>query len=304
MSHRGMRVVGISLLVVIGAPACERQLRPPSGAGRISLEGLPIATSLPSASMWCIVTYQPPTGASITASWDAPTRTLAFNGRYWTLDAGLHVVEEGQSDGRYRMIRSYDAHGVPTSYRYEEYGQTLYSYDQENEYDAAGVLVASERVYTSSVERTAIAYQYAGQHLTGVTMKHESEGQTWDFAERLTWDGERVVAREQGDTAAPDRRDVRSYDAGGRLIQADTDFGFIDAQGAFNPSDGTLDVRFQWTLDAAGRVTASAQDGTYALPPPGLDGVPDEIISFEPACAEIAVVPVALYQIESWLAPQ
>jgi len=36
----------------------------------------------------------------------------------------------------------------------------------------------------------------------------------------------------------------------------------------------------------------------------GLDGAPNESITFEPACADIAVVPRALYRIESWLAPQ
>jgi hypothetical protein len=302
-----MRVVEILTLalavVASGAPACERSLSPPTGAGRLSAEGGPIATPLPAASASCLVTYEPG-GVALTASWDAPTRTFTLNGSYWTVDDGSRVVEEGVTDGQFRMFHSYDARGVPASYRYEEQGQLLYSYDQHNEYDAGGRLLASHRVYTTSIDRITIVYQYEGQHLAGLTTHTETDVQTSDTAMRFAWDGERVVARVWGDETAPDERDVRTYGASGRLVGADTDLGFTGPDGTFTASDGRPDVRYQWTHDDAGRITRFDQDGIFAIPPPGLDGAPDESTTFEPACADIAVVPRALYRIESWLAPQ
>jgi hypothetical protein len=193
---------------------------------------------------------------------------------------------------------------VPASYRYEEQGQLLYSYDQHNEYDAGGRLLASHRVYTTSIDRITITYQYEGQHLAGVTAHTEGDGQPWEAAVRFAWDGERVVGRYFSDETAPGERDVRRYDATGRLDEDDTDFGVTAPDGTVTPSDGRPDVRYHWTHDDAGRITRFDQDGIFAIPPPGLDGAPDESITFEPACAEIAVVPRALYRIESWLAPQ
>jgi hypothetical protein len=304
MPQQGMRVVGIVALAVValGAPACERSLSPQTGAGRLSPEGLPIATALPAASSWCIVTYGPG-GAAEVASWDAPTRTFINNGDYWTVDDGSRVVEEGAIDGKWRMFRSYDARGVPAGYRYEEQGQALYNYDQHNEYDAGGRLLASHQVYTSSNMRTTVAYQYEGQHLRGVTTHTEQDGQTWDTTLRFAWDGERVVARDWGDETAPDERDVRRYDESGRLVGADIDFGFTGPDDRFVASDGKIDIRYQWTYDDAGRITRLDQDGRYSVPPPGLDGTPDESLIFDPACVDIAVVPSALYRIERWLAP-
>jgi hypothetical protein len=303
MSHRGIRVVGIVTMAVVGSLACDdRQLTPQTGAGRLGPEGLPLATALPAASAWCIVTYEP--GDAITASWDAPSRTFAYNGGYWTVDAGGRVVEEGETGGRWRIFRDYDARGVPANYRYEEQGQVLYHYDQHNEYDPDGRLLASHRVYTTGSTRATTAYQYEGTHLTGITEHTEQDGQTWESSQRLAWNGDRVVAREWWSTAtAPDERDVRSYGASGRLLGTDFDFGFTGPDDTFTASDGTADVRGQWMYDDAGRIIRYAQDGRYSAPPPGLDGTPDETISFDPACAEIAVVPGALYRFESWLAP-
>lgn len=69
-------------------------------------------------------------------------------------------------------------------------------------------------------------------------------------------------------------------------------------------ADGTPDIRQRWEYDEAGRIVRFEQDGTTILDNPYIDGVPDETITFEPAGAEIAVLPEELYRLPFWLAPR
>jgi hypothetical protein len=118
----------------------------------------------------------------------------------------------------------------------------------------------------------------------------------------LSWRDGRPVTRDRSDTlvvsaSAPLRgRDTRFYDAAGRLVGVDVDGGGLGV-----PVDGTIDMRRTWTYDGAGRVVHHEQDGTERFDQPFIDGVPDSVAEFDPSCAPIAVLPLVLYQLDSWL---
>jgi hypothetical protein len=302
MSHQGVNVGGVVALIVAGMTACDGG----SDGTPLGPEGVPIATALPAASAWCIITRKP-SGEANTASWDAPSRTFSFDGLYWKVDERLRVVEEGTLGDGWRKGRTYDAYGATaTSFEEDLLHETEILSYYENEHDAAGRLTASVVSRYSGDQKATIdyQYQYQGDHLINVATTTDGVGR-WT---RFTWEGDRVVTREVGNSTSTERREVRSYDGSGRLERGDFDGGFLAVNGGTGDSyyttpDGTPDQRHQWTHDAAGRIATFDEDAGTALFPT-IDGVSEAGNVYDPACAAIAVVPGVLYQFESWLAPR
>ena len=130
MPQRGMRVVEIVTLALAvgasGALACDRPLTPDDGGGpsrprRAADRDRPahrerlVRRDLRARRR----------GADGQLGWPPPA-TFTFNGGYWTVDAGLPGRRgRAKRTGGFAGSTSYDAQGVPASYRYEEQGQVL-----------------------------------------------------------------------------------------------------------------------------------------------------------------------------------
>lgn len=298
MRRAGTRIA-LAALMTVATVACDGQLTP-SDPAPVDAEGLPILAALPQTSGTCVLTHAP-AGLTSTASWDASTRTFTHGNLYWKLDERVFTVEYGQTDGQWRHLMTRDEHGVTTAFTYEwQAGQSAEnSWDQTNVYDGAGRLTGSGLVYRSGVRRVFYEYFYTDGRLVLVDSLAEQNGTTSRNRTELFWQGEKLVARERGSESAKYGRDTRSYDVSGRLVGID-----IDGAGLAPRIDGTPDLRRQWTYDGAGRVASYLEDGTEILDAPVVDGVPDGVTTFEPACAEIAALPLQLYNMMSWLEPR
>jgi hypothetical protein len=246
--------------------------------------------SAPSAS--CTLTHGDPVVRRTTASWDAAARTFSQGTSYWKLDASARVVERGATDGQWRHLMSYDDHGVTKEFVYQWEGAEVpeNSWDQHNEYDTSGRLRARERVFRSGTRRTNTTYEYSGDRLTVV--RDQEVGTEY----RLVWRDGRLVARETTSASTLRSRQTRQFDGAGRVVQVDT-----DGAGLAPSVDGRPDVSLRWQYNGEGRLVRFELDGDTPLDAPVVDGRPDQIIDFDPACANIALLPGALYLLERWL---
>jgi len=294
--------IAVAAFMVVGVLGCGGQL---PGAdpmpATIDGEGLPLLAALPQASGSCTIS-NPPSRAVETASWDAATRTFTMGALYWKLDERGRPVEHGQIGGVWRHLMTRDEHGVLTAFTYESNGaqDPQNSWDQGNSYDANGRLTGSALTFRSYARLDSSTYQYDDNgRLTYVTslaqdltLGGEQTVASWT---KLYWSNGRLITRERGSGSLVRDRDTRYYRDDGRL-------GTIDLIGGeLAPDvDGFIDIRATWGYDAAGRLVRHEQDAQEPTDPPSLDGVPDSAATFDAACAEIAVLPVELYGLESW----
>jgi hypothetical protein len=299
----GGRALAVAF-VLVGVLGCGGQLPGTDPVpATIDGEGLPLVAALPQASGSCTI-GNPPSRVVETARWDAATRTFTMGTLYWKLDERARPVEHGQTDGAWRRLITRDGQGVLTAFTHELQGAPAAenSWDQSNSYDANGRLTGSTLVFRSGARQASYAYLYDdGSRLTNVTSVSQDgdqsvEGWTkfyWSqWGSAYTW---RLITREQGSGSLVRSRDTRYYHDSGQLGTIDLIGGELAAD-----VDGYIDMRATWSYDAAGRLVRHEQDAQEPTDPPSLDGVPDSAATFDPACANIAVLPVELYGLESW----
>jgi hypothetical protein len=237
-------------------------------------------------------------------SWDAVSGRLQTEyeipGRpssidYWVLDSRGRPLEERSSGGS-SFVKTYEANGGVTSLGVDVPG-TLWS--QSNEYDVQGRLVSYVRSYADGVHGNASdtgTFEYVGPLLVRTTRSGADDDQY--RSTHFEYASGRVSALEHAASGHTYSRHVPSYDEQGRLVRLD-----IDGAGLIPNIDGIPDIRQSWSYDAEGRLIHFEQDGTELNDAPIVDGVPDEQQNFEPACADIAALPGALYRLPSWSLP-
>ena len=296
--------IAVAALMMLGVVGCGGQL--PGGdpmPATLDGEGLPLLAALPQASGSCTIS-NPPYRVVETTGWDAATRTFTMGTSYWKLDERGRPIEHGQTDGAWRRVMTRDGQGVLTALTQELQGAPAAenSWDQSNNYDANGRLTGSTLVFRTGARQASYAYLYDdGGRLTDVTSVSQDGDQaveSWtkfywsEWGSAGTW---RLITREQGSGSLVRSRDTRYYHDSGQL-------GTVDLIGGeLAPDvDGYIDMRATWSYDAAGRLVRHEQDAQEPTDPPHLDGVPDSAATFDAACADIAVLPVELYGLESW----
>jgi hypothetical protein len=274
----------------------------PGGAAVEGLRG-PVIAAFPAASGTCRVSFPVAGGTdSETVSWDElsgrlqteyeiPGQPTVIN--YWVLDTRGQPREEGSSVGS-SLVRTYDVNGGVTSLGIDVPG-SLWS--QSNEYDLQGRLVSYVRTYVNGDASGTGTFEYAGALLMRTTRSGTDDDQYWST--HFEYASGRVSAVEHAALGHAYSRHVPSYDEAGRLVRLD-----IDGAGLSPNIDGIPDIRQSWSYDAEGRLIRFEQDGTELNDAPIVDGVPDEQKNFEAACADIAILPGALYRLPSWSLPE
>jgi len=257
---------------------------PPSGSCRVTAPG-PYANM---TSTWV-------------SAWDAEQRTFRIDeGGDWyaRLDEHGWLVEISQAPES-QFLFHHDGQGNLTELNlvWEGVENAAESWDQMNGYDADGRLASSLRVYHDGVYRKTETFDYSGSLLIGRETEWDGgpEGllRGWN---RFVHEGGRIVHFDSlRDGVVVSSRFTASYDAAGRLRQVEWDYG-AETIGI----DGVIDERERWFYDEAGRVARYEADGLDFML---ADGVVDEWVLYEPACADIAVLPEFLYNMPEWLMP-
>lgn len=255
---------------------------PPSGSCRITEPG-PYENM---TSSWIV-------------SWDAERRVYSMNDTSWFVRFDEHgwMVEIAQPPESQSLFE-YDPYGNITSntYRWNGIENLTGSWDQTNDYDAEGRLSASHRVLREGDLIIDETFGYSGRLLT--RRDRESDGPDGRFQDTVHFvreDG-RIVRVDHEGGGVVNMRYTASYDAAGRLIEFETDF----PSEINDLDDDVVDSRERWFYDDAGRVSRYEADGLdFTL----ADGVIDQWQSYEPACADIAVLPEFLYHMPVWLMP-
>jgi YD repeat-containing protein len=301
------RKLAVACVLVFGL-GCGGQLPGPEGdpapttlAG-LDEEGLPVVGALPRASGSCTI-GSPPYRVVRTASWDAATRTFTIDGLYWKLDERARPVEHGQTDGAWRQLTPRDEHGVLTAFTHEVQGvpDTEKSWAQRNFYDGNGRLTNSQLAFLTGRRLETYGYQYDDNgRLTSVTSLNQEGDQTVEGWTNLYWSNWgsagtwRLITREQGSGSLVRSRDTRYYGDSGALGR----IHFIGGELAADV-DGYIDMEGTWAYDAAGRLVRHELDAAQPTDV-HIDGVVDSVATFDAACADIAVLPLELYDLESW----
>ena len=216
---------------------------------------------------------------------------------YWILDESGRIVERGQRDTKGRGLFTYDDFGTATAHTDIWGGEEIAtnSWNQVNTYDSRGRVLSTDRTNRSGESRTLKDYVYTGDELTEVRSRVQAGGMEHQFSSRLFWHDGQVVARQGSASSIVGSR--RRYDRAGRLSELELD-------GWFGLPDGTPDVRWHWYYDELGRVSRHERDGETAMDSSFVDGKADHVITFDPACADIAVRREELYQLYRWLEPE
>jgi hypothetical protein len=248
----------------------------------------------PEESASCTITY-PNVEVSTVVSWNADTRTFAVGDIEWVLNEQGWVIRKSQMGQEWLHLMAYDDMGTLGTFQYFWQGaeSAANSWGQANEY-ADGLLVSSALNFQDGESRSE-AREYENGLLSLITTDRMVNGSLHrSSAVFVREDGRPTEVLYLSDGPVHTRL-TTTYDDAGRLTWLDTDGG------GFANADGIVDMRAHWIYDDQGRIIRFEQDGTDILDAPVVDGVFEAVSEFEPACADIAVLPDELYRLPAWL---